>query len=101
MDLSYGYPNPDGALDTTNYKSSMMLPMLCTFSVTNSWLTATRLYVVPTYGARPIMSGAGAGTPYYVAPEQMKGFFGQMDSNGDGYIAADELPGGAGGGQRR
>ncbi len=31
------------------------------------------------------------------APEQMRGFFGQMDANGDGFIAADELQGGRGG----
>ncbi len=33
------------------------------------------------------------------APEQMQGFFGQMDSNGDGFITEDELQGGRGGGR--
>ncbi|MCZ6475675.1 MAG: hypothetical protein O6700_05090, partial [Gammaproteobacteria bacterium] len=32
------------------------------------------------------------------APEQMQGFFGQMDANGDGFITADELQAGPGAG---
>ena len=35
------------------------------------------------------------------APDQMKGFFGQMDRNGDGFIAADELQAGPGAGGAR